>query len=302
MNTTFVRRARLGLALVAALCVAAAAGAADFTRVEMGAGRYYLVALPKTTGAPPVVVALHGGGGNPAQFAAASGFADAALARGFAVVLPAGTAGRPGGRLLVWNGLYCCGHAPADRIDDLGFLDRVIDDATGRYGLDRGRVFMAGMSNGGIMAETYAALHPERLRAVGSVAGTFDARHITPKAPVPLLHMHGTRDDHLPYAGGVGQKSYVRTDFAPVETAIAAFRKAARGPLVETDATLDRADDGMSVDRRVWAGPGGRPQVVLYTIRGGGHVWPGGPKGGRRGATRDVSANAALLDFFEAWF
>ena len=73
-------------------------------------------------------------------------------------------------------------------------------------------------------------------------------------------------------------------------------------PLVETDATLDRADDGMSVDRRVWAGPGGRPQVVLYTIRGGGHVWPGGPKGGRRGATRDVSANAALLDFFEAWF
>lgn len=288
----------VGLGVVS---VTGAARAADLTRVEMPGGRYYLVAVPRGAVRPPVVVGLHGGGGNPAQFASASGLADAALARGFAVVLPAGTAGRPGGRLLVWNGFYCCGHAPADRVDDVGFLDRVIADATARFSLDPARVFMTGMSNGGIMTETYAALRPAGLRAAASVAGPFDARRITPRGPVPLLHMHGTADDHVPYEGGVGEKSFVQTNFAPVADVTAAFRKAARRPLVESRAILDPARDGMTTERITWAGPGGRPQVVLYTIEGGGHVWPGGPKGGRKGGTRDVSANDAVLDFFAAW-
>lgn len=278
-----------------------AARAADLQRVDLPDGRYYLVAVPRGVRTPPVVVGLHGGGGNPAQFAQASGLADAALRRGYAVVLPAGTAGRAGGRLLVWNGFYCCGHAPADGVDDVGFLDRVIADATRRFTLDPDRVFMTGMSNGGIMTETYAALRPGTLRAAASVAGPFDALRIVPKGPVPVLHMHGTADDHVPYDGGRGEKSYVQTDFAPVSAVVEAFRRAARLPLAETHATIDPADDGMTTLRTTWAGPGGRPQVVLYTIEGGGHVWPGGPKGSRKGGTRDVSANAAVLDFFAAW-
>lgn len=293
----------VALALAAGLWSAGdgTARAADLQRIDLPDGRYYLVAVPRGVRNPPLVVGLHGGGGNPAQFARASGLADAALARGFAVVLPAGTAGRANGRLLVWNGFYCCGHAPADGVDDLGFLDRVITDATTRFGLDPARVFMTGMSNGGIMTETYAALRPRVLRAAASVAGPFDALHIVPKGPVPVLHMHGTADDHVPYDGGKGEKSYVQTDFASVADVTEAFRRAARVPLTPTRAVLDAADDGMSTERITWAGPGGRPQVVLYTIEGGGHVWPGGPKGGRKEGTRDISANVAVLDFFSAW-
>jgi polyhydroxybutyrate depolymerase len=41
--------------------------------------------------------------------------------------------------------------------------------------------------------------------------------------------------------------------------------------------------------------------VVLYTIEGGGHTWPGGPPVGRRvgRVSRDIDATSAMLDFFD---
>jgi polyhydroxybutyrate depolymerase len=59
--------------------------------------------------------------------------------------------------------------------------------------------------------------------------------------------------------------------------------------------------DGTRVRR--WAYPGcadGR-EVVLYTIEGGGHTWPGGPPVGRSvgRVTRDLRATPLILDFFD---
>ena len=63
-----------------------------------------------------LILALHGGGGDPDQFANASGLARAAMRQGFAVAFPAGS-GRRGERLLTWNGGYCCGYAARQGID-----------------------------------------------------------------------------------------------------------------------------------------------------------------------------------------
>ncbi len=114
--------------------------------------RWYRIELPANPDGAPLILALHGGGGDPDQFASASGLARLATRAGFAVAFPAGS-GRRGDRLLTWNGGYCCGAAARRDIDDLGFLKRVISDAADRFGVDGSGVYLTGMSNGAIMSE-----------------------------------------------------------------------------------------------------------------------------------------------------
>ena len=85
------------LALLIALLLAVPAGAET---VRLG-DRWYEIALPADPRGAPLILALHGGGGDPDQFARASGLARAASRAGFAVAFPAGS-GRRGERLLTW--------------------------------------------------------------------------------------------------------------------------------------------------------------------------------------------------------
>lgn len=273
------------------------AHAAEFADIELADGRSYLGAAPEGIANPPLIIALHGGGGSPEQFSRDSGLAPAALRAGFAIVFPSGTSRRAIGPK-VWNAGYCCGYAPAAGIDDQAFLTLVIKDAMHRYHADPSRIYITGMSNGAILAETYAATHPGSIRAVASVAGTMDVAHVRVRGAVPLLHIHGTADDHVPFAGGKGAKSYVQTDFASVEDDLAAFRMAIGKPLTAVSDVIDPADDGMRTERIRWQTADGHDQVVLLKVVGGGHHWPGGRRSDRRGATRDIDATREIIDFF----
>jgi polyhydroxybutyrate depolymerase len=179
----------------------------------------------------------------------------------------------------------------------MAFLDAVITDAIRRFGLNSERLYLTGMSNGAIMAETYAARHPGRVRAVAGVAGTMDTGRIRVKGPVPLLHIHGTADAMVPYAGGQGDSSLTRTNFASVVSVEAAFL-APFPMLARTEHVIDPAADGMRVVERNYADGRGRVQVRIQTIEGGGHAWPGSRRAARQGATQDISATTEVLRFF----
>lgn len=285
------------LAILLVLLLLPRAAAADrLQRVEMPGGRHYLIALPEGRAAPPLILALHGGGGSPGQFARASRLTAPARAAGFAIVYPAGIS--RGGPLLTWNGGYCCGPAAASGVDDTGFLVAVIADAARRFGT-QGRAHVTGMSNGAILAQRFAAERPGHVAALATVAGTMEVRRHPPRAAVPFLHIHGTADDMVPYSGGQGTSSLTRTDFAPVEAVVAAFLRphGARSP---DRSVIDPAQDGTRVIRTAW-GPSARPEVVLMTVENGGHVWPGGRRARGPGATRDIEASAEVIRFFAAW-
>ena len=275
------------------------ARAADLANVDLADGRRYLGAAPEGIANPPLIIALHGGGGSPEQFSRDSGLAPAALDAGFAIVFPSGTSRRAVGPK-VWNAGYCCGYAPAAGIDDQAFLALVIKDAIRRYHVDPSRIYITGMSNGAILAETFAATHPAQIRAVAAVAGTMDVAHVRVRGPVPLLHIHGTADDHVPYDGGTGAKSYVQTDFASVADDLAAFRNAVGKPLTAVTDVINPVNDDMQTERTRWQTPDGHDQVVLLKVVGGGHHWPGGRRSVRRGATRDVDATREVIAFFLA--
>jgi polyhydroxybutyrate depolymerase len=124
----------------------------------------------------PLVIALHGGGGSGAQFEATSGLTQKADAAQVAVVYPDGTARAVG--LRTWNGGGCCGHAVAADIDDVEFMRQLIAHLTANYRINRKRVYVAGHSNGGILAYRLACELPERIAAIAANAAALRTRLI----------------------------------------------------------------------------------------------------------------------------
>jgi len=120
-----------------------------------GVERVYVVRTPRDLagrGAPaPLVLVLHGGGGNASIAEGMTGFSELAEKTGFIVVYPEGS-GRFRGRLLTWNAGHCCGHAMEQRVDDVAFISALLDRLGADYPVDPRRIYVTGMSNGGMMA------------------------------------------------------------------------------------------------------------------------------------------------------
>ncbi len=73
------------------------------------------------------------------------------------------------------------------------------------------------MSNGAVMACRLATELSERIAAIAPVAGAVGTENNQPKRPVPVLHFHGTKDEYIPFLGGVGEKSITGTQFCSVD-------------------------------------------------------------------------------------
>lgn len=244
-------------------------GTSDHTLVRDGVSRAYRVHWPRVVpiGAP-LVLQLHGGGGNGVGLDRLTRFHRLADREGFVVVSPSGLGRR-------WNDGRA-GTGPGGAVDDTGFLVDLVDLAARWLPIDRHRVYVAGISNGAMMAARLAHEAPERFAAFGQVAGTApeDApAWWRPALPVPVIQIHGTADPIVPYAGG----------------AVRLRRPAAaRGRVLGVDAwaslvtTHNRAGlpqvFRIEPDVTVRRWPGGTPQgdVEFYRVDGGGHTWPGG--------------------------
>lgn len=279
---------------ILALLWAGGQAVADVQTVVLGT-RSYLIDLPAhPTGA--MIVGLHAAASTPVEFRDKTGLSAQALPRGYAVIYPQGTGPQ---QHLSWNGFYCCGFAQISKVDDMGFLDMVIADAASRFGLDPGKVYLTGMSNGSVMAETYAARRSGHVKAVAGVAGTIDLSK-TRAAAVPLLHIHGLADTMVPY-GSDGPEygtKHLRSPFTPVPVEIAAFLSAF-GPLQRSSRGIDPVTDGTSVVEDDYIDAAGRTEVRLITVIGGQHVWPTPGRMGP-GNTQDISATTEVLSFFDA--
>ena len=130
-----------------------------------------------------------------------SGLNQKADQEGFLAVYPNGT-----GRFssLTWNGGNCCGSAMQQRVDDVAFIDAVLDDLANVVNVDTKRVYATGISNGAIMAYRLASELSERIAAIAPVAGPMGTATCSPRRAVSVLHFHGTDDQFAPFNGGRG--------------------------------------------------------------------------------------------------
>lgn len=309
-----MHRSLFGLALLLLVAITLPACAASpsssdslehFTLKHNGNTRDYYVYVPpqvRNSGTRvPLVIALHGGGGNGKISEKMTGFSEKALQEGFIVAYPNGS-GRLGNILLTWNTRHCCGYAMKHNIDDVGFISAMIDQMVSTMPVDPKRVYATGMSNGAMMSLRLGSELSDKIAAIAPVVGTMFGDEQRPAMPVSALIINGATDKHIPLGGGKSGGKF--TD---------AWDDMLLKPIAYQGlfwATVDGCNlqpkeqspqNGMPVARWQYACPAG-VDVVRYLMLEAGHSWPGGKAGHASGDAPSTAMNATdvIWDFFKA--
>jgi polyhydroxybutyrate depolymerase len=280
----------------------------EHTVVHDGQPRIYLTHAPQDEGAGcprDVVVVLHGGGGSAAFASRVHGWRELSSETGCLVVFPEAECGdpaRPAGvreNPRVWNDGGSRSAVARRKVDDIGYLARVLDDVRNRYSVNTQHIFVTGFSSGGSMSFRVGVELADQVAAIAPVAGHLCIRDPRPARPLSMFYLIGLDDPLSPFAGGQALSPWgVLRDRPPVMDSIHTWIDlvgASRHPV-----TLH---DSQGV-RRVRYGPGpGGQEVQLCTIAGQGHEWPGArrtlPVSISGPQTDKLCATRAVWDFFQ---
>lgn len=260
---------------------------------------YHLYAPPGISKPAPLVIMLHGGGGNGKNGAMMSGLNAAAAREGFLVIYPDGTSRR--GPFKTWNGGHCCAYAMQENIDDVGFISALIDSLVAEGSVDPKRVYATGMSNGAIMAHRLGRELPEKIAAIAPVVGAVFGDEQPAARPVSAMIVTGMLDENVPPAGGYGVSPRQRNDpndrsYAPA-AAQAAYWAATNGcPKAKTETEKTAA-----YTLTTYTGCKEGSEVLWYNLTEGTHSWPGGRPGHRGGdePSKGLATNDVMWAFFE---
>ncbi len=261
---------------------------------------------PAHPGKRPLLLVLHGGSGTSRGMLRLTNgrFNQLADRDGFYVVYPQGIDRS-------WNDGRPDKISGAQRkgIDDVGFLRALIEHLAARYPIDSDRIFVTGISNGGLMSFRLGCSLPDKIRAIAPVTAQIPSALESlcrSESSVSLAVFNGTEDPLVPYNGGQ----------------ITVFRQQ-RGAVLSTDKTInvwrqkigcspeavvtelpDVAADGTRVTRIEYSRCNNRSKVILYRIEGGGHTWPDGrqylPVRRIGRTTRDINGCDEIWGFFRS--
>ena len=250
------------------------------TIVIGGAERRYYLHLPpayKSSARLPLVLVLHGGGkGDGLAPEKYLGFTHLADQEGFVVVYPNGVdAHWNDGRGVTYRGASDIG------VDDVRFISKLIDHLVEAYKVDSKRVYLTGISNGGMMTLRLGCEISSKIAAIAPVVASIPKNIIgtcKPDAPLPVLLINGTDDPLVPYNGGYVH--FFRKEMGEVvsteETVSFWVRRNRCNTTPDVKDMPDRdPGDHSKVTVTTYTNPGNECEVVLYTINGGGHTLPG---------------------------
>jgi polyhydroxybutyrate depolymerase len=266
-----------------------------------GLERTYLARVPAKSDAQtalPLVIALHGGNGSGQGVRSLTGFDAVADANGFVVAYPDGYSNS-------WNDARGATDAADAGVDDVAFVAALIDDVAARTPIDQRRVYVTGISNGGMMSVRLACQLSERITAAAVVAANvpeLQTANCAPVRAVPMMFVHGDQDPVAPRAGGAlpfGEGGNVLSTTASV-----AFWNKRNGcsATPTSTTTIDPAVDGTSIATTRYASCAAGAENRFYDVVGGGHTWPGGEQYlpvSRIGRTStDMNASQEMWRFF----
>lgn len=162
--------------------------------------RDYIIHIPASydsNSSIPLVLCFHGYGGSALGMSYTS-FNYIADTANFIVVYPQGTLLQG---VTHWN---VGGWTLSSNTDDVGFISSLLDSLSNQYNIDQTRIYGTGMSNGGYMSFLLACQLSNRIAAIASVTGSMTPQMYNvcdPQRPVPILQIHGTNDQTVPYFG-----------------------------------------------------------------------------------------------------
>ncbi len=222
--------------------------------------RSYRVYLPELVGQGdlPVVLLFHELNGSAASEEAASGFIEVARENGFLLVAPEGS-GFPRG----WSASNRVPIGP----DDVEHVGRVLDQLAEDFCIDERRVYATGMSNGAFMASMLGCKLSDRIAAIAPVAGVSFPK-TTCGDPVPVLAVHGTNDQTVPFENG---RIFRMFSYDGAREGVAGWA-GHNGCRYQSDAWAE--GDSWSVER--YGGCIDGAETALVVVERGGHSWPDG--------------------------
>ncbi len=299
-------------------------GSYDFTLTFDGLHRDFLLHVPPAAarGAPlPLVLNLHGATENGTLEEFTSGMDSSADQNGYLVAYPDGTriskvlTPDPVAKQAQygWNAGECCGLPVTRHIDDVGFLLRVISDVAARTPVDLRRVYVTGISNGGMMAYAMASEASDHVAAISSVSGQVELPTIHPTRAVPTMEFHSVDDPIAKWQGVPNSNPKLRLS---VMEGIDQWVKADGcdssphdgSPIVGAPGSISQGETATLV---TYDGCRSGSEVELWRFTGSGHVWPGstlntGPPdtwvlGGVGRGTVLVDADEAMWQFFSRY-
>ena len=250
----------------------------------------------------PLVFVFHGGGGTGSGMVSLTEFDILSDREQFVAVFPDGVGNS-------WNDgrQNLAAEAYLLNVDDVGFVDAMIETISLEFPVDRKRIYATGISNGAIFshflaaqrASTFAAIAP----VVGGLAIPFNEQ-FNPDDAVSVLIIQGVEDPLVPYDGGQiagGNRGAIISTDDTVELWVQ-NDGCNNIPLMEELPNND-LNDGCVVTRYTWSDGQAGSEVVLLKIEGGGHTWPGGaqylPESIIGRVCKDFEATEVTWSFFK---
>ncbi|MCF8461160.1 MAG: T9SS type A sorting domain-containing protein [Flavobacteriales bacterium] len=259
-----------------------------------GTNRQYIQYVPSIydgSEAVPLVIVLHGLGDNMGNMAQV-GFRQVADTANFIVVTPEALIDQMFTGSTAWNsGAGVAGFSLNANVDDLGFINALIDTVSTHYNIDQSRVFATGFSMGAFMSNRLACELNNRIASIASVAGTIGGTlTCAPGQDVPVCHFHGTSDTQVGYGtagGGVQDNSFGNN---VVDWISFWNTNNGCGNVTLEGQFPNSANDGFTVDYVEYAGCDNNSRTVHYKVHGADHVW--------LGPSNDVFYTTEIWKFF----
>ncbi|HRI00022.1 MAG TPA: PHB depolymerase family esterase [Saprospiraceae bacterium] len=258
--------------------------------VHDGLNRDYRLYIPKnfhSNKSYPLIVNLHGFTSNAQQQEIYGDFRSIADTAGFLIVHPNGTTTSPLNQSF-WN----VGFFPST-VDDVGFINKLIDSLSLSYPIDKNRIYATGMSNGGFMSYKLAC-ESDKFAAIASVTGSMVAAEkllCKRKSPIPVMEIHGTADGIVPYTG--------TQQFLSIDEVLNFWKEINK---TESGAQVIKildisSSDGATAEHIIFHAKDSYAPVEHFKINNGGHTWPGAVI--NVGTTcQDISASLEIWKFF----
>lgn len=186
---------------------------------------------------------------------------------------------------------------PTPFVDDVGFVDALIDTVKVHFNINLERVYACGFSNGGFMSYKLACQLSHRIAAIASVAGVISNstyEDCNPQHTMPVLQIHGTDDELAPFNGAPGWFSLSETMEFWTEF----------NTCIQVD-TLQISDieptDGCTVQKITYSDCSADSKVMFFKIINGGHSWPSATSDYTWSGNRnlDINASVEIWEFFK---